>query len=334
MSAGPAAPSSPRVVDPFLGMILSAVALATFLPARGTVAAGFHHATVVAVVALFFLHGAKLSREAVLAGIGHWRLHGVVVLTTFLIFPVFGLILRPVGIRMVGPEIYEGVGFMCALPATVQSAIVFTSIAGGNVPAAICSASLSTLIGVVLTPLAYGMTSRSGAGSHTVSLTGVRDVALHILLPFVLGHASRVWTGRWMARRPRIVGVVDRGSVVLVVYVAFSDAVVQHLWQRVSASELLGLVFLCGVLLAATLSFTAYGARLLGFDRGDRITIVFAGSKKSLASGIAMANVLFPPQLVGLMVLPLMVFHQMQLMASTVLAGRWARKPSLGPPDD
>ena len=322
----PAAPSAPKLVDPFLGMILGAVVLASLLPARGGVAVAFHHFTTAAVVLLFFLHGAKLSREAVIAGMGHWRLHIVVVLSTFVAFPIFGLLLRPIGMQLVGPDIYEGVTFLCALPATVQSAIVFTSIAGGNVPAAICSASLSTLLGVFLTPLAFGITSRSGAAGGSIGFSGVRDVALEILLPFLIGQLSRVWLASTMKRRSAVVSYVDRGSIVLVVYVAFSDAVVQHIWQRVSVPELSGLFVVCGVLLAVVLFSTRMLAKVLGFNREDEITIVFGGSKKSLASGIAMANVLFPPALVGSMVLPLMLFHQMQLMACTVLAGRYRKR--------
>lgn len=313
-----------KVVDPFMAMILGAVLTASILPCRGSVAAAFHVATVVAVVLLFFLHGAKLSREAVLAGIGHWRLHLLVVTTTFAVFPLFALALQPAGVRLVGPELYEGVIFLCALPATVQSAIVFTSIAGGNVPAAICSASLSTLLGVVLTPLVLGLAGTRHA-SGGLALTGVRDVALEILLPFAAGQVARRFLASWLAQRASIVSFVDRSAIVLVVYVAFSDAVVQHLWQRVSGRELAGLVVVSAILLGSVLLFTRQASRWLGFSRADEITIVFGGSKKSLASGVAMANVLFAAPLVGVMVLPLMLFHQMQLMACTVIARRYAR---------
>lgn len=319
------------VFDPFMAMILGAVIAASIVPCRGSVAAAFHVATVVAVVILFFLHGAKLSREAVLAGIGHWRLHLLVVTTTFVVFPLCGLALRPVGARLVGPDLYEGVIFLCALPATVQSAIVFTSIAGGNVPAAICSASLSTLLGVVLTPLVLGFTG-AHRESGGVALAGVRDVALEILLPFVAGQVARRFLGPWLVRHSSVVSLVDRSTIVLVVYVAFSDAVVQHLWQRVSGRELAGLVVVSAILLASVLVFTRQASRWLGFSREDEITIVFGGSKKSLASGVAMANVLFPAPLVGMMVLPLMLFHQMQLMACTVIARRYARAHDNDPP--
>jgi solute carrier family 10 (sodium/bile acid cotransporter), member 7 len=324
---------SVKVFDSFLAMILAAVVVASLAPCRAAVAAGFHAVAVAAVVVLFFLHGAKLSREAIVAGIGHWRLHLLVLTATFVVFPLGGLALRPIGVRLVGAELYEGVIFLCALPATVQSAIVFTSIAGGNVPAAICSASLSTLLGVVLTPLVLGVTG-SHRESGSMALTGVRDVALQILLPFLAGHMTRRWLAPLLARRATLVSLVDRGTIVLVVYVAFSDAVVQHLWRRVSASELAGLALVCAVLLGAALLFTRTASRLLGFPREDEIAIVFGGSKKSLASGIAMANVLFTGPLVGVIVLPLMLFHQMQLMACTLLARRYARAVHEAPRDE
>ena len=317
---------NPRLIDPFLGMILGAVLLASLFPARGVGAAAFHHVTTAAVVALFFLHGAKLSREAVIAGMSHWRLHIVVVFATFVLFPLLGIALRPLGLPLVGADVYDSVTFLCALPATVQSAIVFTSIAGGNVPAAICSASLSTILGVVLTPLVLSITARHGDAGGSLGLGAVKDVALELLLPFAIGQVSRIWLAETMKRQAALVSWVDRLSIVLVVYVAFSDAVVQHLWQRVAVTQLVGLALVCALLLASILTVTRVIAKALRFDLPDEIAIVFGGSKKSLASGVAMANVLYPPALVGSMVLSLMIFHQMQLMACTVLAGRYRRR--------
>lgn len=309
-------------IDPFLATILGAVALAVLLPCRGAFAEVLHHLTVAAIALLFFLHGAKLARDAVLAGLGHWRLHLLVFATTFVFFPLAGVALGPVATPLVGPELYRGIVFLCALPATVQAAVVFTSLAGGNVPAAVCSASLSTLLGIVVTPLVLRL---AGRGDLPIDLGRVRVVALEVLLPFLLGQVARVWIGAWVKRRAAVVSWVDRGSIVFIVYVAFSDAIVMHAWSGVSAAQLAGVVLLDAVLLAAALLFTWQSSRLLGFDREDRITIVFGGSKKSLASGIPMANILFAGSAaVGVLVLPLMLFHQMQLMACAYLARRLA----------
>lgn len=313
-----------RVIDPFLAAILSAVLAASLVPCRSAFADVLHHVSTAAVALLFFLHGAKLSREAVVAGITHWRLHALVFGATFVVFPAIGLAIGPIARPLVGDELYQGLLFLCALPATIQSAVVFTSIAGGNLPAAICSASLSTLLGIVVTPAVLGLIA-TRSGGPAVSLASIRDVALEIFLPFAIGKVARRWIGGCVKRRARMVMYIDRGTIILVVYVAFSDAVVQRLWQRVTPMQLAALVVVCAVVLAGILLFTSRASRLLGFDRADEITIVFSGSKKSLASGVAMGKILFAASSVGTVMLPLMIFHQIQLMVCAYIARRYAR---------
>ena len=312
-------------IDNFTLALVATVATATLLPARGAFAGFFEGATVFAIALLFFLHGAKLSREAVIAGASHWRLHLTVFASTFLLFPLLGLVLKPLLSPLVTPELYLGVLFLCTLPATVQSAIAFTSIARGNVPAAICSASASSLIGIVLTPLLAGLVLGSKApsgGGDTLHAVG--KITVELLLPFVAGQVSRGWIGRWVDRPKALLRYVDQGSILLVVYVAFSAAVLQGLWHQVPPKALAGLLVVNAVLLALALLSTRTAARALGFDRADAITTVFCGSKKSLASGVPMANVLFAGSTVGAIVLPLMLFHQMQLMVCAVLAQKYA----------
>jgi sodium/bile acid cotransporter 7 len=324
--------------DNFTLMLVAAVALASFAPARGVAAAGFDHLTSFAIGLLFFLHGAKLSRDAIRAGIGHWRLHLLVFAFTFGLFPALGLALRPVLEPLVTPALYAGILFLCVLPATVQSAIAFTSIARGNVPAAVCSASASTLLGVFVTPLLAGLVvmpqvppsaiaGGAGVGGAEGALHSIGRIVVELVVPFVAGHLARPWIAGFIARRKEIVGVVDRGSILLVVYTAFSAAVIEGLWKQVPWQSLLGLAGVCCVLLALVLLATGRIARALGFDRADEITIVFCGSKKSLASGIPMAKVLFAAHAVGALVLPLMLFHQLQLMVCAVLAQRWGARP-------
>ncbi len=315
----------PRLVDPFLAAILGTVALASLAPAPPRVVSVLHTVTLFAVALLFFLHGAKLSREAIVAGVGHARLHGVVFALTFLGFPLVGVALRPVALPLLGDTLYDGVLFLCALPATVQSAIVFTSIAGGNVAAAVCSASASSVIGVFVTPLLVRLLL--GASSGGVSITAVRDIALQVLLPFAVGHLSRPRTLPYLERARSVVRFVDQGVIVLVVYVVFCDAVRSGLWHAAPPRAFASLFAVCGVLLAIMLLVSRHLARVLGFERADEITIVFGSSKKSLATGIAMANVLLVGRPLGLLVLPLMLFHQLQLMACTVLARRYAKSP-------
>jgi len=316
----------PRLLpDNFTLALLATVALASALPATGAAAAFLEHATVAVVALLFFMHGAKLSREAVLAGVKHWRLHLLVVGCTFALFPVLGLALRPLLQPLVTPELYVGVLFLCVLPATVQSAIAFTAVAGGNMAAAVCSASASTLLGIFITPVLVSLVLPQAGSAQQDVLGGIGRILLQLMLPFVLGHLLRPWIGGFMARHVRTLKRVDQGSVLLVVYTAFSAAVAGGLWQLLPLRALLGLLLVCAVILGLALAFTTWLARRLGFAREDEITIVFCGSKKSLVSGVPMAKVLFDSQAAGAIVLPLMVFHQLQLMVCAVLAQRYAR---------
>ena len=314
--------------DNFTLALVATVTLASLLPASGAVGAFFEKATVGVVALLFFMHGAKLSREAVIAGIGHWRLHLLVVASTFVLFPVLGLVLRPVLQPLVTPELYTGVLFLCVLPATVQSAIAFTAVARGNMAAAICSASASTLLGIVITPLLVGVVLPQASGAVQQDVLGsIGRIMLQLMLPFVAGHLLRPWIGGFIGRHAATLKYVDQGSVLLVVYTAFSAAVVGGLWRELRLPALAGLLVVCAVILGLALTATTWLARRLGFSKEDEITIVFCGSKKSLVSGVPMAKVLFPSEAAGAIVLPLMVFHQMQLMVCAVLAQRYARRP-------
>jgi len=329
--------------DNFTLALLGTVALASLLPASGRVAQGFEQATVAAVALLFFLHGAKLSREAIVAGLSHWRLHLVVVASTFVLFPLIGWALRPVLQPLVTPELYLGVLFLCVLPATVQSAIAFTAMARGNMPAAVCAASGSTLLGIVITPLLVGLVlpgvpaahgaAGAAGGAHDL-LASIGRITLQLFVPFLAGHLMRPWISGFLQRRAAVLKFVDQGSILLVVYTAFSAAVIEGLWKQIPLPALAGLLAVCAVILAIALSATTSISRRLGFSKEDEITIVFCGSKKSLASGVPMAKVLFASHAVGAIVLPLMVFHQMQLMVCAVLAQRYARRPEGLPPAD
>ena len=318
------------VPDDFTLLLIATVALATLLPAAGAVASFFEGFTTFAIGLLFFLHGAKLSRDAIKAGITHWRLHVLVFACTFVLFPLLGVALRPLLLPLVTTQLYTGILFLCVLPATVQSAIAFTSMARGNIPAAVCSASASTMLGVFVTPVLVSLIVLPHAAASN-PLDSIVRILLQLMLPFAVGHLARPWISGFLHRRKQLLGIVDRGSILLVVYTAFSAAVIEGLWKQVPLLALAGLLVVCAVLLGAALFLTGWMARRFGFDKADEITIVFCGSKKSLASGIPMAKVLFPAHLVGATVLPLMLFHQMQLMVCAVLAARYARRADDAP---
>lgn len=312
--------------DRFTTLLIVTVVIASLLPAHGQGIVAFGWITNIAVGLLFFLHGARLSRDAIIAGITHWRLHATIFSATFIMFPLLGVALKPLLEPLVTPGLYLGILFLCCLPATVQSAIAFTSMARGNVPAAVCSASASSLLGIFLTPLLVG-TVVASAASAPISFDAVGKIMLQLLLPFVVGQLSRPWTGHWVQKRKALLKWVDQGSILLVVYTAFSEAVNEGLWQNTPIPALLGLLVCCAVILALALLASHLAGKLFKFSMPDRITLLFCGSKKSLASGIPMAQVIFAGQAVGAIVLPLMLFHQLQLMVCAVLATRYASRP-------
>ncbi len=307
--------------EPFILMLLGTVLLASILPPRGVIATIVGAAADIGIVLLFFLHGARLSREAIRAGASNWRLHAAVLAVTFVVFPLFGLGLSRI---MTGP-VAAGILFLTLLPSTVQSSIAFTAIARGNVAAAVCSASFSNLLGIVVTPLLVAWLM-GAAGS--ISLDSIEAIVLQLLVPFVAGHLLRPWIGAWVTRQKTMLTVVDRGSILLVVYSAFGAAVVEGLWHRLSPGDLVLVALICCVLLALVLLVTWGLGSLLGLNREDAIVLQFCGSKKSLASGVPMAGVLFAPAQVGVVLLPVMLFHQIQLIACAMIARRYAERPA------
>jgi sodium/bile acid cotransporter 7 len=313
-------------VDKYLLLIIAMVVTASFLPARGEAAVGFGWATKIAIGLVFFLHGARLSRDAVIRGLTHWRLHLVVLATTFGLFPLLCLGVGALPAWITPPALAGGIVFLGCLPSTIQSSIGFTVIARGNVAAAIAAASASNLLGIVLTPILVGLLMHA---KGAFSAGSAWAIVLQLLAPFVAGQVLRRWIADWVVGHAQLVQIVDRGSILLVVYTAFSGAVVEGVWSQIGALDLARLLIICGVLLGAVLAATYFAARALGFSKPDEIAIIFCGSKKSLASGVPMAGVLFPAATAGLALLPLMLFHQIQLMACAVIAQRYAKRADL-----
>ncbi|MDB5418699.1 MAG: putative Na+-dependent transporter [Phenylobacterium sp.] len=311
-------------VDRYLLLIILMVVTASIAPARGEAAVGMGWATKLAIGLVFFLHGARLSREAVIGGLTHWRLHLVVLGATFGLFPLLCLGAAALPAAITPPALAGGIVFLGCLPSTIQSSIGFTVIARGDVPAAVASASASNLIGILLTPVLVSVLLHAHGG---ISGDQAWAIVLQLLAPFLAGQLLRRWIGGWVKSQGKWLTYIDRGSILLVVYTAFSGAVVEGVWSKVGAFDLVRLFIICSLLLAIVLAATVFTARALGFTKADEIAIVFCGSKKSLASGAPMAGVLFPPATAGIAMLPLMLFHQIQLMACAVIAQIYAKRP-------
>lgn len=311
------------VVDGFTLLLIAAIVLASAAPPAGAMARTVETLADIAVILLFFLHGARLQREAVVAGVLHWRLHLTVLAASFLLFPALGLAIRPLA-DWAAPHATFGAGllFLCCLPSTVQSSIAFTALARGNVPAAVCSASLSNLLGIVITPVLVGLFMHVAAAGNGVSLSAIKGIMLQLLLPFVAGHLLRPLIGGFVDRNKRILMPVDRSSILLVVYTAFSAAVIGGIWQRTSLWDLAAILMMSALMLALVMGTNLFVARRIGLAREDEIVLLFCGSKKSLVSGVPMAGALFHAA-AGPLILPLMIFHQLQLFLCAIIAARY-----------
>jgi sodium/bile acid cotransporter 7 len=310
--------------DPFILFLLGTVAAATLFPVAGASASTLSTMATAAVMLLFFLHGVKLPRENLLAALVNWRLHLIILGTTYLVFPLLGLGISSLWPALLPDNLWAGVLFLCALPSTVQMSIAYTSLAKGNVAASVTSAAASNLVGIALTPLiASALLHAQGGGA--VPLSGIWKVVLQLLLPFVIGHLLRHWLGAWAERNKKLISHSDRFTILLSVYSAFSAAVIADIWSKVPAPTLLILVGVCAALLLLAMASTRLSTRLAGLPADEQRSALYCGSFKSLVSGVPMARVLFPSAELGAMILPIMIFHQLQLMISANIAPRQAR---------
>ena len=312
--------------DPLIVLIILAVIIAIIAPARGNFADIVGQLTNVAIALLFFLYGARLSTQEALNGLKHWRLHLTILAFTFVVYPLIGIALRPLT-AVISHDMYLGILFLTLVPSTVQSSVAFTSIAKGNVAGAIVSASASNLVGVIITPLLVMFLMGTGGGVH-IDTSVFGEIALLLLAPFILGQLTRRWVGR--VAQSKATKVVDRGSIAMVVYSAFSKGVVDGIWSSISLWDLAFLVVFAAIFVAFMLWLTRKASQKMGFNRADTIAIEFCGSKKSLATGLPMASVIFASggASLGLLILPLMIYHQVQLMMCSWLAARYAQHPS------
>jgi sodium/bile acid cotransporter 7 len=324
---------SKRKPDWFVGGLVAAVALAWLAPGPGA-AGGWLHPELLnklGVALIFFLHGAGLSFAALRSGTLRWPLHLVVQASTFLLFPLGGLALLALCRSLLPVDLGVGVFFLCALPSTVSSSVAMTAVARGNVPAAVFNATLSNLVGVIATPLWLGLVLRTEG--HSLPLGKViLDLVIWLVLPLLVGQLFRPLVSGLLKRHRSKVQVIDRASILLLVYTSFCDSVKRHVWSQNSVGSIVATLVICVVLLVVVIAITNTVAAALGFSIEDRITAVFCGSKKTLASGVPMAQVIFRGHPgISLVLLPLLIYHPLQLLVCGWMAGRWAMRSAPGP---
>lgn len=312
------------------GMIL-AVVIASFLPAIGQ-SGGLLHLdalTDYGIALVFFLHGMGIPSEQMRAGLKNWRMHATIQAFTFIAFPLLFLIFKfSIGQWLLPPMLLLGFFYLSVLPSTISSSVAITGMARGNVPAAIFNATLSSLLGIVLTPLLVSlMIATTGEGLSFSD--AVINIATLLLLPFVAGQLLHPRLGAWFARYKKITTIMDKSVILMLVFSSFSDSVAAGLWTDYGVSILLVTLVCTSLLLAIVLWLTTHVARLLKFSTEDEITTVMCGSKKTLAAGVPMAKILFGTHpALGLIVLPIMFYHQIQLIVCSALAQRYAKRDS------
>ena len=312
--------------DPFVVTLLCVVVVASLFPATGMAATVVAWTTKIVIGLVFFMHGAKLSTKALVDGMLHWRMHLTVLSITFVLFPLMGLGVSAAASAwgLLPSTLALGFVFLCCLPSTIQSSIAFTAIARGDVAAAVTSASASNLLGMAVTPLLVGLFTHAQGAAPIGAL--VQGVLFQLLGPFLLGQLMRPLVGGFVQRHKAVLAKLDRGSVLLVVYSAFGAAVTGGVWSRVSAGDLVVCAIVSSLLLAIALIVAVVAARRIGLSKESEIAVVFCGSKKSLVTGAPMAGILFPPAVAGVVILPVMIFHQIQLIACAVIAQRYAQR--------
>jgi sodium/bile acid cotransporter 7 len=314
--------------DWFLLGMISGVVLASAFPTLGSTGGllRIDRFADVGIFLIFFFHGLALSPQSLKAGMLRLKLHVAVQVFTFCVFPVLGLVALAAFGRWIPSDLMLGFFYLCALPSTISSSVAMTAIAKGNVPAAIFNATLSSLLGIFATPLIVSLVA-STSGQGLSIQDAMLNIAKLLLLPFVVGQLARPVLWRWFKPYEKHINNFDRVVILLLVLQAFSDSVRSGLWTRHGPAMLLLAMTGAGVFLAIVLFLTWRTGRLLGFDTEDEITLVFCGSKKTLASGVPMAKLLFGahPGL-GVIVLPIMFYHQIQLFVCSGLAARYARR--------
>ncbi|WP_324677933.1 bile acid:sodium symporter family protein [Hymenobacter sp. GOD-10R] len=315
-------------LDPFLLALAGVVGLAYLAPSIGSDESPipWHQITTIGVGLIFFFYGLRLSMEKLRVGMRNWRLHVLVQLTTFVLFPLLALAARPLFAHEENATLWSSIFFLTTLPSTVSTSVVMVSIAGGNIPAAIFNASISSLIGIVATPLLTSLVLNTNTeGANLGGL--VTDLLLQVVLPVVAGVLLNARLGAFAAKHSNALRLSDQFVILLIVYTAFCESFARHVFQGYSA---LGIVALSAGM--AGLFFLVYGivtliSRLLGFSEEDRITAVFCGSKKSLVHGTVMANLLFPgTAATGALLLPLMLYHAIQILIASIIARAQGRQ--------
>lgn len=316
-------------INGFLLGLFVAIGLAAVFPEIGAADSGLPWKPVITIgiAVVFFFYGVKLDPVQLKSGLSNWKLHLLIQLSTFLIFPVLVYLLLQI-MPWVDPEFKLGITYLSVLPSTVSASVVMVSIAGGNLPAAIFNASISSLLGVILTPAWMGILGDGGGGEIDFWST-LGELLLKVILPVVLGIFAHGWLF------PKLKGIlpklkyIDQTVIMIIVFTSFSESFAQRLFSSYKLGQLASIaVTMLGIFILVWLILELI-TKLLGFSIQDRITTLFCGSKKSLVHGVVIGKVIFPDAaILGLVLLPVMLYHIQQLIFGSIIAGAFGRRKS------
>ncbi|MBL9202675.1 MAG: bile acid:sodium symporter [Opitutaceae bacterium] len=318
--------------DWFLWAVFGAAGLAALAPGIGAAGGPLHSeiVTKAGVMIAFYVYGLTLSFAALKGGALNWRLHLAVQAATFGLFPLIAFVALSVAGERLSPDLALGFVYLCALPSTISSAVALTAVARGNVAGAVFNATLSSLLGVVLTPLWLHALGGVAGGQGDLG-RAILDIARLLVLPMVLGQACRPFLADWAARHRAKLQLTDRLLILFLVYATFCDSFVGGVWRGKGWELLIGVTLGSAVLFAIVSAVMAWVARVLGFGHGDAMALMFCGTQKSLAQGVTMSRVLLAAHpAAGLVLLPLMIYHALQLLVGGVLAPHWSRSDQGG----
>lgn len=313
-----------RWADPFMVGIIVMMILGLILPIPAAAVGPINMVSNVGIFILFLLYGSRLSAGEVIDGMKNFRLQGSILAATFVLFPLVGLLTQWLTAPFLGATLAAGLLYVSLLPSTVQSSIAFVSVARGNIAGAITAATVSNLVGMLATPL---LVLWLMGASGSIGMSNMVGVLTLLLLPFVIGQILQRWTGDWVRRNKKLTGMWDKGTILAIVFVSVVSATEARVWGTVSGWMIAAIVGISVILVVVMLAATWWGGKAIGLDVGDRIALLMCGSKKSLATGLPMANVLFSAAVAGPIAVPLIVFHQLQLMICAWLARRLGSRP-------
>ncbi len=308
----------------FILAIFIAIGIAYLYP-EGTRILPLKTITDIGIGLIFFFYGLKLAPAEFRAGLLNYRVHIIIQLTTFIIFPLLCLACLPLFENGLRSDLWIALFFLGTLPSTVSSSVVMVALAKGNLPTAIFNASLSGLIGIVATPLWIGFILEKTTDFDFLEV--LQKLCLQIIVPLAIGLFLQRYFGNTARKYGKQLSLFDKTTIILIIYSSFSNSFTSDLFNTVELNELLKMVGIVLVLFFLVFFGLALFSNLIGLNTKDKIAAQFCGTKKSLVHGSVMVKVIFGNAASsGLLLLPIMLYHSAQLILVAWFAEKYRKR--------